>query len=646
MTADFDATSLGPILVYRAAGLPADDSGWQLVQDVEAIRTRRGCGNDLGSTELTIRWGVIHDPNRLDSGLDRPAPPLAVDDCIRLVDSYIDENGQVVPTTERWVGVVESIDWTDPKRAPVKAVDLGVCLARCYTTRGWELNHNAALLVDPGYLPPFNAIPGGDCSASDWETGYRVHDRRGSSTTSWTAFRIAELLLRRGMKADIVGAPGATAIPWRLDPASVGDYTPEAIDLSGKNLAECMDQLFGARRGLTWRVTTAAGYAQVRVYDLDAAGTAIDTTADLGWSDPRIQERRDGYDWIEVAGARPLVAITLWWKRGSTSSSLEPDGWDPATADSALNTAAGDELGGKPYDRPEWRRFKLRASWDGSAFDASALAGSSTIGLRNVLVDPDTYLPPDGDRWWLAPVPPPSALAIERDTPAGAGWTATPTGPRQPPVVIAGKSGTWTDLSKECRPTPVQSVSNTDRADQAPPVLLLGQTAEDAIALRDAVGADGYVLVTIGVREWAPLKCAWAAPQDAWSSLSPRVYPLRRPQCEEHIALAGCVTGITNATTLATLSAQLDVRSDVAKLKTIRDQLAVRFGRKIVGATVTWQDGTLATWDPGDVCSELTLVDGRTYPVDMPCAEVTWEWQAPRSTKLRFAPLLKEVPSA
>jgi hypothetical protein len=645
-TTDLDATSLGPILVYRAAGLPASDAGWQLVQDVEAISTRRACGNDLGSTELVMRWGEIHDPNRADTGLVRPEPPLNVDDCIRLCESTIDAYGQVVPGAERWVGVVESIDWGDPFRASVKAVDLGVLLARTYTTRGWELNHNAALMVDPGYLPPFNAMPGGDCSATDWETGYRIHDRRGSSTTAWTAFKIAELLLRRGMRADLDGAPGATAVAWKLDPASAGDYTPDCLDLHNKNLAECMDALFGSRRGLTWRVTNSGGVAQVLVLDLDATGTAIDTTADLAWRDVRIQERRDGYDWVEVSGARPLIGMTLFWKRGSSVGSLEPDGWDPATADTALNAAATDELAGKPYDRPEWRRFKLRAAWDGSNLDTASMLGSSTLGLRNVLVDPNTYAPPNGTRWFLPPTSPPSSLAIERETPAGQGFTALPSGPRQPPVVLAGKSGTWQDLSKECRPTPVQGPRSAERSDQGSTVILLGDTAEDAIALRDACGSDGYVLVTIGVREWAPLKAAWAAPQASWSGLSPRTYALRRPQIEQHLCLAGTVTGITNATTLATVATELSIRDDLTKLRTVRDQLAVRYGRAIVGASVTYQDGIEPTWHPGAVCSTMKFVDGEIAPVDMPCAEVVYEWQAPRRTTLRFAPLLKEVPSA
>lgn len=648
MTADLDSSDLGPILVYRASGLPASDAGWALVQDVEPISTRRTCGNEFGSTELAMRWGEIHDPNRADTGLVRALPPIAVDDCIRLVDSTIDAFGQVIPGAERWVGVVETIDYGDPYRASVKAIDLGILLARTYTTRGWEVDGDATIAIDPGYLPPFNAYPAGDRTASAWDTGYYIHDRRGGSTSKWTSFQVAELLLRRGMAADIVGAPGATAIPWRLDSASAsaGDYTVDTLDLNNRTVAECMDMLFGAKRGLTWRVTTSGGFAQVLVCDLAAAGTAIDSTADLAWRDPKIQERRDGYDWVEVTGARPLVGITLWYKADHTQCPLIPDGWTPgSSANSALTTAAAAELGGTPYDRPEWRRWKLNPLWTGSQYDGSN-AGDATKSLRNLLSDPDSPAPPNGTRYHRAPIPPPAALSIERDCPAGLGFVATAAGPRQPPVVIAGKSGTWQDMSTECRPVPVAGTHSSDRSDQGSVVLMLGDTAEDAIALRDACGSDGYVLVTIGVREWAPLKAAWAAPLDSWSSLSPRVYALRRPQIEQHLCLAGCVTGITNATTLAVLSAQLDTRDDVTKLQTIRDQLAVRFGRAIVGASITYQDGIETTWHPGAVCSSMTFVDGEVTPVDMPCTEVLYDWQAPRSTHLKFAPLLKETPSA
>lgn len=645
MTQDLDSSELAPIVVQRATSLPASDDGWSIAPDVEALSTRRGVGNDIGSTMLEMVWGEVHDPNRQDIDTRRPDPPLAVDDLVRLVDSSFDKYGILQLGAERWIGIVEQIDWSDPLRAQVKAVDLGICLARIYATRGHELDASGALLVDPGYLPSPNAIPGGDCSSAAQADGYYVYDRRGTGQP-WNAYRYADYLLRKAMLPDLRGAPAASAIPWRLDPASPVelDYAFETFDPNGKSFAEIMDILFGARRGLTWRTTTAGGYAQVLVCDLDADGDPLDTEDDLGWDKPTIQERRDGYDYVTISGARPLVGITLWWTRGVTGGALEPDGWDPATADAALNTALGEENGGKPYDRPEWRRFRLRIAWDGSQYDGSA-SGSGTVGLRAVLADPETNDPPNGDRWFGPGAPPPTSLVIERDLPAGEGWTDSTTGPRQSAIVIAGAAGRWEDLSKECKPTPVGGAATSARSDQGTVVIVLGDTAEDADRIRKAVGANGTLLVTIGIREWAPLQAAWAAPQDAWSIQSPRVYGLRRPQLEEWLCLAGCVKGVTSLGALDTLATELPVRSDITTLRSIRDQLAVRFGRSITAVSITRQDID-SDWDPGDVLSSIHLIDGRSYPVHMPCAEVEYDWRAPRTTRIRWAPLIKETPSA
>lgn len=643
--ADLDTIDVTPVLVQSATSLPASDDGWVEVPRARATKVRAGSGNDLSSAELEMEWGVIHDPNdyRTD-GLDIPTPPLAVDDLVRLMLTTITD-GQAVPSSALWHGVVESIDWSDPKRATVKAVDLGVCLAKAYTSRGWEVASDPTAMVDPGYLPAFNAIPGGDRKAVARSDGVYIHDRSGAGTAvAWTAFQIAGLLLAYALKEDLPGAPaGLSVITWRLDPASSGDYTPDTLDLHGLTIAECMERLFGGRRGLAWRVTVSGSNAQVLVLDLNATGAPLDTTGDLGWTDPKIQDRRDGFDYILVSGARPLVGITLWWTRG-TGGSIEPDGWDPATADTALDAALQDELGGKAYDRPEWRRFRLKRTWDGSQYDGSS-SGSGTIGLRNSLVDNVTYAPPEGTRWFRPPSPPPAALTIERQVPAGQGFIASLLGPKQQPIVIAGATGRWEDLSKECTPTPIGGAAPGERNDQGTCIIHLGETAEDADRLRQAVSTTGTVLVTIGIREWAPLQCAWAAPTADWSKLSPRIYHLRRPGIEEWLCLAGCVKGLTTLGALDVLATQVDARSDVAKLVKIRDQLAVRFGRAITAAAITRQGEILTTRLPGVVLSDLTLVDGRAYPVDMPLAEVTWDlvrW----TTTLRWAPPIKETPSA
>lgn len=645
---DLDQQDASPIVVQRARGLPDTDDGWETIKGATANKLRRAAGNDIGSAELEMVWGEWADPNEPEeTGLDIPDPPLDVDDCIRLVVASYDD-GEITFGEPLFHGYVESIDWGDAKRATLKVVDLAGLPAKIYTTRGWELNYNATLLSSPGYLPAFNAIPGGDRSASLWTgTTYYVHDRRGDGTaTSWTAFQIGELLLRRAMKEDLPGAPPTlNQLKWRMDPASAGDYTPDTTDLNAISIGEALDKLFGARRGLTWRVTVADGYAQILVIDISAGGTSLDTQDDLGWTDPVVQDRRDGYDYILVSGSQPRVGITLWWKRGTTGGAIEPDGWDPATADAALDAALEDEKAGKPYDRPEWRRFRLRSAWDGSQYDGTA-GGSGTIGLRNALSDTATNAPPDGTREFAPGNPPPNSLTIEGQLPAGLGFTTSLVGPRQGSVVIAGAANTWQDLSQDCPVTPICGSGDPgDRNDRGASVILLGNSAEDADKIRQAVGATGTLLVTVAIREWAPLQCAWAAPADSWSKLALRKYALRRPGLEEWICLSGCITGIDDSCNLTTLSAELDIRSDVAKLQDLTAQLAVRFGRAIVGVTITRQGEILTDWEPGDVLADITTISGRNYLVGMPLAEISYDfvkWE----TALRWSPMLKETPSA
>lgn len=638
--ADLDRSDSNPILVQTALGLSDAPENWSTVTEAICRRLRLLAAPAFGSAEVELHWGQLRDPNRDRSDLDLPRPALDVDSLVRLVLAEVDENGRVTTGTTLWHGFVESVDESDPTIASLKVTDLGALLARCYLTRGWEVNGGGTTLVEPGFLPAFNAIPGGDRLATIWMGSHYVHDRRGGGSP-WTAFQIADLLLIRGMRPDLPGAhAGATAIKWRMDPASAGDYTPDTQDFDGKTVAAALDELFSAKRGLAWRITVSGEYAQVLVIDLDNPGANLDTTDDLGWTEPKIQRRRDGYDYVLVSGSRPLVGITLAYTIGASDNALEPDGWTPgATADAALDAALLASLDGAAYTAPEWRRFKIRPAWNGQQYNTPG------VGLRNDLVDGDSVTPMDGSRNYEPPVPPPNSLEIERQLPCSAAFGADPLGPRQTPVVVAGKAGTWQDLSDVCKPTPVGG-NNNDRSDQTPTVLLLGDTAEDADRLREAMGADGTLLLTIGVREWAPLQCAWQAGEDARSKISPRVYRLKRPGTEEWLCLEGCVKGVDSSGNLSVLKAQLDVRSDIPKLQELRDQLRVRFGATITGVTIKRQGAILIDdWLPGDRLFWLTLADGRRYAIGQPCTTVEFdfdEW----STFIRWSPILDERPKA
>lgn len=634
MTADLDSSAAVPVEVQRCATLSPDAEDWTTLPFCVARKLRLMAAPAFGSADIDCHWGDLIDPN--DPTADPVTDTLDVDDLIRLV-----QDG-----TPIFHGFVSNVDDSDPKRAIAKADDLGALLARTYLTRGFEAGGTAGLdLVDPGYLPAFNAIPGGDRSDVPWDDGLPpgfqsyVHDRSASSFNDWTAFQIIGLLLVRAMRPDMPGAPAATAIPWRLDAASAGDYTPDTQDFNGLTVAAAIDKLINAKRGLAWRITVAEGFAQVLVIDLDVAGTDLDTTADLGWKDARIQRRRDGFDYVQVSGSRPLVGCTLWWTRGETDGALEPDGWDPATADAALDAALLAGLAGAAYTAPEWRRFRIRYTWDCLNYQ------KADVGLRSDLVDGTGNTPLNGTRRWSTTTPPATMLEIERHLPCSPGFGDDPTGPRQSPLVIAGVSGSWQDLSQKCRPTPSGNSGGADRSDQGEAIITLGESAEDAAALRDAIGADGTLLVSIGVREWAPLQCVWTADLADWSPLAPRVYHLRQPGMEEWLMLDGTVTGLDEDGLLVWLTADMPIRSDIAKLVKIRDQLRVRFGAIVTGATITRDGEIITTWLPGTKLGTLTLADGRAFDVDMPTAEVELDFDA-CTTRLRWAPLLTEKPKA
>jgi hypothetical protein len=625
---DLDSATTLPVSVQTCATLSEDDDDWTTLPWAIARKLRLLAAPAFGSADIDLHWGDIVYPE--DPDADPVTTTLDVDDLVRLV-----RDGTVI-----FHGYVDSIDESDPNIAKAKVNDLGALLARTYLTRGWETDDAGTGLIDPGFLPAYNAIPGGDRSdVPDSDGDGYVHDRTGSSFSSWTAHNIIDSLLRRGMKANLLGAPsGVTAIPWRLDSASAGDYTPDTQDLHGQTVAAGTERLVNARRGLTWRITVASGYAQVLIIDLDAAGTDLDTTADLGWRNARLQRRRDGYDYVAVTGSRPLVGITLSWTRGEDTGALEPDGWDPDTADAALDQALLDGLAGAAYTNPAWRRFRVRFDWPSTQYL------STTAGLRSDLEDGTGQTPLDGGRVWQSPGPPPSALEIERTLPSGAGFTDSPTGPRQSPLVIAGTSGSWQDLSQQCRPTPYGIAGAADRSDQGYAVIVLGESAEDAAALREAVGADGTLLVSIGVREWAPLQCVWTALSADWSPLSPRVYHLRQPGIEEWILLAGTVIGIDEDGLIIQQGTDQTIRSDIAKLKTIRDQLRVRFGNVVTACTIT-REALDFTWTPGKKLGEITLVDGRAFDVGMPCTSIEYDL-TDETTALRWSPILDEKPKA
>jgi hypothetical protein len=587
-------------VVEWALTLPAAESGWTEAPRTTPLRWSEGLSSAAGSAQLEHRWGTRSTQADPIAGTYAPTeiPAGAV---IRIV--RIDASGR----TPVWWGTAGA--WTsDPeaRTSTCEAPHIVGMLARIMLTRGLELTHGG-LLTDPGILPPFNAWPGGDRSAAA-SGGTFVHDRIEPGNP-WTAEDASEYLLRLASEP-VVGA--TSDITWRFYwPAPVGaDYQLPRLDRHGTSVAQSLDAIWSPGRRLGWRLREVSGTTVwIEAVLLDGSGGIdVDLTTSASRSGSA-QREAAAVDGVIVDGAPPWVAMTLQWAPGESDNPLIPDGWEPGTAADAVLDEWDDSV---PYDRPEWRAFRLNPAWNGRYLPPVwALADLAGIEQPSG---------PDGARAWSSPAPAVSALRIERLTPAGLGWTSSAEGPRQPPVVVAGVGPSLYDDLSAHGLTPVGSGGDGDGAAAG---VLLGTTQAHAAELRDLMGQTGAALyVTVGLREWAPLR-AYHAPQRPYAGAAPLIRHHRLAGAERWRVAAKTVRGVAEDGTLAFAEAST-IRDDIAALIAARDELWARYGTS--RGRARWREDGRLRHDlrPGDAVARVIGAD-RTVQVDGHIALIVWD---------------------
>jgi len=422
------------------------------------------------------------------------------------------------------------------------------------------------------------------------------------------------------------------SIRWAIGnvPSSV-DYTPPPIEAAGKTVADLLNELFNPRYGCTWRTRVVGNTVYIDIVRLVAeVSLEVNLADDPFVEGVTITREAEAYDVIVVTAAQPKVGLTLHWTPGQDDCALIPDGWEPgASADAIVDSAPEDQ----PYDQAAWRTFRMNPLWGGLGY------GMTADGLRSGLIS-------DGSRVYSTANPSPLVLDLDRTTVWGEQWTADATGQRQGVVVVAGSSGAFEDISQRCPPTPIGGVPPGGTTSRYAGINL-GTTVEDAALLRDLVGIDGSVYVTLTVREWAPLKVWWTAPRDNWPIRDvPRIYHRQVNGLEQWRGAADQVAGVNEDGTLKLTGSEKIIRNDIARLTALLTRLVDWFGSAKSRAKWTSRGTIGATLKPGDVITTLTTATGVSHTVNAPIARVSHVYTPEAlSTTYEVVPIRPDIAS-
>lgn len=645
-----------PTLVQTAEGWPASDDGWTSQPRIRANAASEGCGQVIGEAQLEQDTGRVVTPNGTQLEQVARAPLLnpaagyqsLAGRWVRILLGAT--SGGSVRVGEQtynplWHGVIDRPIY-EPDGAAIaggsmswSCLGLADVLNRIYLWRGYEWHLDN--LVDPGACPVFNGLSGGDRSADQHDiNGIPTYIfERGAPATGtgarqpWRARDAVEYALAgfsRGFLYGIGAGPGGPK--WELGAgAELLEWEMGRLDFAGRTIAELINTLVTPSRGLTWRLKVLGEVVQIVIASTNRNAVTIngvtipaaplvddDLTGDLWLERPGIQEETDYYDWITVHAARPWTTITLWWRDGDAASSMLPDGW-----------TTSDEPGPEPANEHKWRRWKLNPAWIGEQYP-----GGLGIGLRNTL--PYSESGSDGTRTFGGPTPPPSVLEITRHLPYAQGFGTSKEGPRQSPIVIIGSVSSWHDFSDGVNVTPTEN----------PAGVMLGTEKNVPRFLKSQLsGGTKTLLVTVGMREWAPDTIAWRRQGPKPRDLS-RILVRRLPECEHWYGMEGTVKGISSGS-LVTVSTDEGIRDDRGAASAALAQLVARYGGD--GASYGYGfDGVVDQEEarvPGTFVADV-LVGGATIPVNAVLTRRAWDFRFETyGTTYRFERLPLDVQS-
>jgi hypothetical protein len=636
------STDVAKSIVQVCSALPATDAGWTTYQQLICLEAQpEGVNNDPGEAIIHQMPGYGHLPGDPSIGHWDFAPTggsfLGKYVRVLLEDAAGPITVGLLTYRQIFVGTFSDQESTPDGSVLVWGGDVvwrckGIAevLDHLYIGRGYEISYGAPAVVDPGYCPPFNAVAYGTAGQGDRSSathtvngtaGIYVH-QRGTPGGVWTARNIVELLLA-GFAKPLLPVVGAVGPSWTIDgQVAALAYVPDKISLHGKTVFEALNILISARRGLCWRavVPSSAPYNTLKIY-VDSASPAAYTAG--GFTIPAAQEQvtldtRDDprvqglafhedivncYDGIQVEGAHPLVSITLYvecltatthspFVNGSYLGSLArgwptngPEAtWDPFVAQGAAYQAM-------------YRRYTIDSSWGGEQLD------DTTVGLRSER-ETTTGASSAGDkdkfgvggytgvRSFLVAglsIVDPVSLKLETFVPVDQrGGIDLRKGLCAPMVFMHYDGGIYEDLSERFD----VSIEND------PPAVVLNASGADLADLMDQMNtATSRLLVTVGLRESAPLMVSWLSEQASWPRDIPRLLVRSLPWAEQWIQLKGTAYAVTSGGVLTKTTSTQTVLDDLPKLKDYLAILRVWYGQK--ATTVTWKRNGVIDTDIG-----------------------------------------------
>jgi len=625
------------VLVQVARTLPATDAGWTTTTRVDNVGGSFGLGPVLGEAFLQQDFGIRTEAGARfwrDIGMapdfGRQGETGSINDTLA---------GAVVRLLKNFAGGSVTVGgyafepfWWGICSGPIAEPD-GDSTINVSGNAGWRcvgiesvldqiaIGHGRALSpisgtpVRVGSCPPFNANPNGDRSGSTYVlpggTVY-VHVLSTTASFTWTARQILDHLLAEHARPTAPGATAAAGWEWAVvDTDGCLDYEPEELDVNGLTLFQALNALASQDRGCTWYVTVSGSTATITIVsatatavtfgDVTIPASTFTATLDLR-GDPYIGSCSIAEDWdsvydiIEVHGARPWRALTLLLDSSFDYLKGVGDGFGWT---SALETTWDTDPDGSGTENV-WRKFTLATDWYGAQYN------DSTNGLRNRLgIGADGGY--DGTRTYdaTADIPPAWVLEFTRLLPCAVNFGTGTRGQRQPPVVVVGSEGDWTDKSQAW-----QVQFDSDGKGSAPFIRLDdGRNGQD---IQSHIQAGEKILITVGIREVDPLVVSWQRPGNQRPNATPRKKIVQLPKCEEWTVCPGTVRGVTSdGTDLDTTDIEIEVGSDLPKMEAALALLVAGLSEPMV--SVSWDyRGILdigSTWRPGRLLTTVTRGD-------------------------------------
>lgn len=608
---------------------------WTVLVGWQAASASEGAGQICGDAILVREVGQVIPPKgnapitrTADYILGQYVQILLADAGGDISTSYTDENGASVSFTGYaiWHGTAMSSQLADEGplagRLTVQAVGLAGVLGQLVVTNGWEQREGASgvgpsNVVNLHHLPPFNRRGGMDRSTSqvvvDGSSTLSYVHRRGTAASRWTAAQILDYVLKIAARGGVYDAFNHYGPVWTVsDTQGCLAYEPVDVDLNGRSVLDIINTLVSARRGLTWRLAFSAGQPVITVSSAAASAVTVgaytlpaapsQASVDLTGISPKdvrlVVDTSAQYDVIELVGDRPWVGLTL-------------------RADGSATPAAGIALAARNWDQVSagwqdtyYRACTLNQAWLGTQ-DAS-----TTVGLRQRLTvagdgsmdGSRTYDTAEGS--WQ-----PEALTFTADLPCARGFTTQAVDPRQQAVLVLVAGSLAVELTNTIDseikvPVPRMAVQVTE----GPAGVTVGSSVDDGYYIYDWIlTGGGYMLVTLGVREAAPLKVRWVRPSGQWPRDLPRVLSVVDTGYQQELVLAGTVTGITGSTVNRTGSL-ITMRDDVPQMRQALALLRAYYQDPAV--TLGWTDrGSIdrgTTYVPGRLLASATLGAGVT----------------------------------